>query len=308
MKVGIIGAGMVGSTAAYAIGLLEVAHSVVLVDLDPSMSRAQAEDINHGMPFASTTRVTSGGYEDLDGAEIIILAAGVGQKPGESRLSLLSRNAAVFQNVIDAVLAVVPDPILLIASNPVDIMTSIACQLSGLPPHRVIGSGTILDTARFRSLLSQHLGIAPLSIHAYVLGEHGDSEVLAWSGARAGNMPLDAFAAYAGAPITGDVRTRIDDGVRNAAYSIIAGKGATYYGIGAGLAQLVSAIARDKRIVMSVSTETNGFDGFPKIAYSLPRVLGRSGVELDLMPDVDAEERSALERSAILLRETADAI
>ncbi len=272
------------------------------------MSRAQAEDINHGMPFASTTRVTSGEYADLEGAEIVILAAGVGQKPGESRLSLLSRNAAVFEKVIGSVLAVVPNPILLIASNPVDIMTSIAHRLSGLPAQRVIGSGTILDTARFRSLLSQHLGIAPQSVHAYVLGEHGDSEVLAWSGARAANMPLDAFAAYAGAPITSDVRAHIDDGVRNAAYSIIAGKGATYFGIGAGLAQLVSAIARDKRIVMSVSAETTGFEGFPKVAYSLPRVLGRSGVELDLIPDVNEEERSAVERSALLLKETADAI
>ncbi len=308
MKVGIIGAGMVGSTAAYAIGLLDVAHDVVLVDLDPAMSRAQAEDISHGMPFASTTRVTSGGYEDLAGAEIIILAAGVGQKPGESRLSLLSRNAAVFQKVIESILAVVPNPILLVASNPVDIMTSIARRLSGLPPERVIGSGTILDTARFRSLLSQHLGIAPMSIHAYVLGEHGDSEVLAWSGARAANMPLEAFAAYAGAPITSEVRARIDDGVRNAAYSIINGKGATYYGIGAGLARLVSAIAGDKRVVLSVSSETNGFDGFPKIAYSIPRVLGRAGVLLDLAPEVDAEERRALERSATLLKETADAI
>lgn len=308
MKVGIIGAGMVGSTAAYAIGLLDVAHDVVLVDLDPAMSRAQAEDISHGMPFASTTRVTSGGYEDLAGAEIIILAAGVGQKPGESRLSLLSRNAAVFQKVIESILAVVPNPILLVASNPVDIMTSIARRLSGLPPERVIGSGTILDTARFRSLLSQHLGIAPMSIHAYVLGEHGDSEVLAWSGARAANMPLDAFAAYAGAPITSEVRARIDNGVRNAAYSIINGKGATYYGIGAGLARLVSAIAGDKRVVLSVSSETNGFDGFPKIAYSIPRVLGRAGVLLDLAPEVDAEERRALERSATLLKETADAI
>ena len=308
MKVGIIGAGMVGSTAAYAIGLLDVAHDVVLVDLDPAMSRAQAEDISHGMPFASTTRVTSGGYEDLAGAEIIILAAGVGQKPGESRLSLLSRNAAVFQKVIESILAVVPNPILLVASNPVDIMTSIARRLSGLPPERVIGSGTILDTARFRSLLSQHLGIAPMSIHAYVLGEHGDSEVLAWSGARAANMPLEAFAAYAGAPITSEVRARIDDGVRNAAYSIINGKGATYYGIGAGLARLVSAIAGDKRVVLSVSSETNGFDGFPKIAYSSPRVLGRAGVLLDLAPEVDAEERRALERSATLLKETADAI
>ncbi len=308
MKIGIIGAGMVGSTAAYAVGLLGVARSVVLVDIDPAMSRAQAEDINHAMPFASATHVTSGNYADLAGAEIVILAAGVGQKPGESRLSLLGRNAEVFRVVIGSVLAVVPDPILLIASNPVDIMTSIARRLSGLPAPRVIGSGTILDTARFRSLLSAHLGIAPQSIHAYVLGEHGDSEVLAWSGARAANMPLEAFAAHAGAAITRDIRARIDHGVRNAAYSIIAGKGATYFGIGAGLARLVSAIAQDQRIVMSVSTETQGIEGLPQVAYSIPRVVGRGGVALDLAPEINSAEKAALERSAVLLRQTADAL
>lgn len=308
MKVGIIGAGMVGSTAAYAIGLLGVAETVVLVDLDPAMSRAQAEDINHGMPFASTTYVVSGGYDDLDGAEIVILAAGVGQKPGESRLSLLARNAAVFQTVIDAILAVVPDPILLIATNPVDIMTTIAHRLSGLPAQRVIGSGTILDTARFRSLLSQHLGIATQSIHAYVLGEHGDSEVLAWSSARAGNMHLDAFAALAGVPLTEDVIAKIDAGVRNAAYAIIEGKGATYYGIGAGLARLVSAVAQDRRIVLSVTTKTPGIPGLPPVAYSVPRVIGRAGVMLDLAPKLSDTEYDALKASAELLKETADAI
>lgn len=308
MKIGIIGAGMVGSTAAYAIGLLGVAHSVVLVDIDPKAARAQAEDINHGMPFASTTIVNSGGYRDLEGAQVVILAAGVGQKPGESRLSLLSRNADVFRSVITQILAVVPDPILLVASNPVDIMTTVARRLSGLPANRVIGSGTILDTARFRALLSRHLGIAPQSIHSYVLGEHGDSEVLAWSSARAGNMHLDAFAAHAGVPLTEEFKSEIDNGVRNAAYSIIEGKGATYFGIGAGLARLVSAIAQDKKIVMSVSTETLGIPGLPEIAYSIPRIIGRNGIELDLAPRLDQSEHDALEASAVLLKETADAL
>lgn len=308
MKVGIIGAGMVGSTAGYAIGLLGVARSVVLVDLSPAMARAQAEDINHAMPFASTTHVTWGGYEDLAGAEIVILAAGVGQKPGESRLSLLARNAEVFRKVIGAILAVVPDPILLVATNPVDIMTTIALRLSGLPPHRVIGSGTILDTARFRSLLSGHLGIATQSIHSYVLGEHGDSEVLVWSSARAGNMHLDAFAAHAGVPLTDAFKAEIDHGVRNAAYSIIEGKGATFYGIGAGLARLVAAISRDQRIVLSVSTETEGIPGLPRTAYSVPRIIGRNGVELDLAPTLDDAELAALTASVHLLKDTVDAL
>ena len=181
MKVGIIGAGMVGSAAGYAIALKGTASQIVFVDQNAALAQAQAEDIAHAVPFASSSHVTSGGYPALAGAEIVILAAGVGQKPGESRLDLLTRNAAVFRDVIDQVLSAAPDAIFLIATNPVDVMTYIATQLSGLPPARVIGSGTILDTARFRHLTGQHLGIAPQSVHAYVLGEHGDSEYPLWA-------------------------------------------------------------------------------------------------------------------------------
>jgi L-lactate dehydrogenase len=248
MKVGIVGAGMVGSAAAYALALRGIASSVVFVDLNADLARAQAEDIAHAVPFASATAVTSGDYDDLAGAGVVILAAGVSQKPGETRLELLSRNAEVFRKVVGEVRAAAPDAILLIATNPVDIMTDIATRLSGLDPGRVIGSGTILDTARFRSLVGTHLGIAPQSVHAYVLGEHGDSEVLAWSAARAGSVPLRSFAAQVGAPLTDEVMARIDDRVRNAAYTIIAGKGATWYGIGAGLARIVRSIAAESTL------------------------------------------------------------
>jgi L-lactate dehydrogenase len=245
MKVGIVGAGMVGSSAGYALALMGIVSSVVLVDHNAELAIAQAEDIAHAVPFMSSCVVEAGDYDRLSGASVVILAAGVSQKPGETRLALLERNAAVFRDVVGNVLRVAPDAILLIASNPVDIMTQITVRLSGLPAARVIGSGTILDTARFRSLLGRHLGISPQSVHAYVLGEHGDSEVLAWSNARAGSLSLAGFAAQVGSAITADVRARIDDGVRNAAYKIIKGKGATYYGIGAGLARIVKAIAQD---------------------------------------------------------------
>ncbi len=186
MKVGIVGAGQVGgASAGYAIALLGKAREVVLVDLNPALAAAQAEDISHALPFAATTTVTAGGYDALAGAEVVIIAAGVNQKPGESRLDLLARNAEVFRDVTGQVLTHAPDAVLLIASNPVDIMTGITTRLTGLPPGgRVIGSGTILDTARFRVLLGQHLNIDARSIHAFVLGEHGDSEVLAWSSAQ----------------------------------------------------------------------------------------------------------------------------
>jgi L-lactate dehydrogenase len=308
MKIGIVGAGMVGSAAGYALALLGSASEVVLVDRDEALARAQAEDIAHAVPFASATQIRSGGYDALAGAAVVILAAGVGQKPGETRLELLGRNAEVFRSVVGEVLRVAPDAILLIATNPVDIMTDVATRLSGLPPARVIGSGTILDTARFRSLLGTHLGIAPQSVHAYVLGEHGDSEVLAWSAARAGSVPIRAFAAQVGAALTDEVVARIDDGVRNAAYTIIAGKGATWYGIGAGLARIVRAILRDEQAVLSVSILTREVEGVRNVALSVPRVVGRAGVTADLFPELDRAEHEALRRSAELLKTTADAL
>jgi L-lactate dehydrogenase len=308
MKVGIVGAGMVGSAAGYALALMGTASRIVLVDLNEDLARAQAEDIAHAVPFASSVTVSSGGYEALAGEGVVILAAGVSQKPGETRLELLARNAAVFRTVVGNVRAAAPDAILLVATNPVDIMTDIATDLSGLDPARVIGSGTILDTARFRSLLGGHLGIAPQSVHAYVLGEHGDSEVLAWSAARAGSVPLRSFAAQVGAALTQDVRARIDDGVRNAAYTIISGKGATWYGIGAGLARIVRAVARDEQSVLSVSIVTPEVEGVRDVALSIPRVVGAKGVAADLFPDLDDEEHAALERSARLLKTTSDSV
>ena len=308
MKVGIVGAGMVGSAAGYALALLGTVREVVFVDIDEALAVAQAEDIAHAVPFASSTRVRAGGYDVLKGAGIVILAAGVSQKPGETRLELLGRNAEVFRTIVAEVLRVAPDAILLVASNPVDVMTDVTTRLSGLSPARVIGSGTILDTARFRWLLGDHLGIAPQSVHAYVLGEHGDSEVLAWSAARAGSVSIRSFAAQVGAALTDTVRARIDHDVRNAAYTIIEGKGATWYGIGAGLARIVRAIATDEHSVLSVSIRTPEVEGIRDVALSVPRIIGRTGVVADLFPDLDAEEHAALERSARLLEQTASAL
>jgi L-lactate dehydrogenase len=308
MKVGIVGAGQVGAAAANALALLGAATRVVLVDRNSDLATAQAADIAHAVPFASTVIVEAGGYRDLAGAGVVILAAGVAQRAGETRLALLERNADVFREIMDEVLSVAPDTILLVATNPVDIMTDIATRLSGLPPERVIGSGTILDTARFRSLLGHHLSISPHSIHAYVLGEHGDSEVLAWSNARAGSVPLVSFAAQIGAAITSEVRGRIDDGVRNAAYRIIAGKGATWHGIGAGLARIVRAIAADQQAVLSVSMRTAEIAGVDGATLSLPRIIGAAGVTATLTPELDSAETNALTASAAMLAETAAAV
>lgn len=308
MKIGIVGAGMVGSASAYAMALGGIGTEIVLVDLNRNMALAHAQDIQHGTPFASSVIVRAGEYTDLDAAGVVILAAGVGQKPGETRLQLLERNAAVFRSVIANVLAAAPDAILLVATNPVDVMTQISRRISGLPRGRVIGSGTILDTARFRSLLGQHLGISPRSVHAYVLGEHGDSQVLGWSGAKAGTIPLASFAAQVRAPLTQSVRTEIDRGVRNAAYTIIQGKGATYYGIGAGLARIVRAILGDEQAVLSVSVATPDVLGVSDVALTIPRVVGARGVVVDLFPELDPEEHEALRRSAEIIKEASDSV
>jgi L-lactate dehydrogenase len=308
MKVGIVGAGMVGSSAGYALALTGTASEVVLVDQNEKLAMAQAEDIAHATPFHSATKVNAGGYEALVGAGIVILACGVSQKPGETRLALLERNADVFRQVVGEVLAVASDCILLIASNPVDVMTDITTRISGLVPQRVIGSGTILDTARFRSLLGRHLGISPQSVHAYVLGEHGDSEVLSWSNALAGSVPVASVAAQMGRPLTQEIRDRIDDNVRNAAYRIIDGKGSTYYGIGAGLARLVKAISLDQRAIFSVSIVTPDVEGVSDVALSIPRVIGAAGVLMDLFPDLDDGEHAALLKSARILKEKASSV
>jgi L-lactate dehydrogenase len=303
MKVGVVGAGMVGGAAANALVLQGAASEIVLIDHNQKRAIAEAEDIFHATPFAYITRVRAGEYPDLAGARAVILAAGVGQRPGETRLELLERNAAVFADIIPQILDATPEAILVIATNPVDVMTQIATRLSSLPPERVIGAGTILDTARFRALLGAHLGISPKSVHAYVLGEHGDSEVLCWSLAYAGGIPVDELARQIGRPLDDAAKARIDQGVRRAAYRIIEGKGATWYGIAGGLARIIQSIGGNQDSVLTVSMLTEDVEGVGPIALSLPRVVGRTGVVRTLLPSLEASERVALRRSAATIEE-----
>jgi L-lactate dehydrogenase len=302
VKVGVVGCGNVGSTAAYAMALTGAASELILVDMNQDVARAQAEDILHATPFARPIRISAGDYPRLEDSGVIVLACGVGQRTGETRLQLLERNADVFRVVIPQVIKYASQAILLVATNPVDVITHIVTKISGLQPERVIGSGTILDTARFRALIGEHLGIAPLSVHAYVLGEHGDSEVLLWAGAQVSGVPLNDFAAQLNVEITPEVRSRIDDGVRHAAYRIIKGKGSTYYGIGAALAQIVQAIRDDSRRLLTVScvTKSKEWEG---VTFSLPRLVGSSGVMAEVKPYLSLEERKALDRSAQIIRD-----
>jgi L-lactate dehydrogenase len=303
MKVGIIGCGFVGSSGAYAMALKGTVSEIVLVDLNKKLAQGQAEDILHATPFSHPMRVVAGDYPQLEGAGIVVLACGVGQRPGETRLQLLERNVEVFKKVIPKVLQFAPEALLLVVSNPVDVITQVVTKLSGIKPAKVIGSGTILDTARFRALLGEHLGVAPVSVHAYVLGEHGDSELLVWSSAKVGGISIQDYARQMGVGLKEEMKLQIDDGVRHAAYRIIENKGATYYGIGAGIAQIVQAIRDNERRVLTVSSLTTGMEAFKGICLSLPRVVGLKGILTELLPDLSSEEHLELQKSAEILKE-----
>ena len=306
MKVGIVGSGMVGATAAYALVMRGVGRAIVLVDQKPERAVAEADDIRHAVPFAHTMNVSAGDYRDLAGCRVVILSAGVGQKPGETRIQLLHRNAAVFRAVVPAVLAHAPNAVLIVATNPVDVMTHLAARFAadvGVPAGRVFGSGTTLDTARFRTLLGSHCGVDAHHVHAHVVGEHGDSEVLTWSLASIGGMPLDAFAAMRGVDLSQAVRADIDQKVRRAAYTIIAGKGATYYGIGSALARIVHAVLHDQRSILTVCSPSANIGGVNDVTISMPRLVGGSGVIETFPLPLNPEETTALTASARVIRQ-----
>ena len=306
MKIGIVGAGFVGSTAAYAMVMSGVGRQIVLVDRNQERARAEADDLLHAVPFAQPLDVLAGGYPELAGARVVVLTAGVGQRPGETRLELLARNAAVFREVVPAVLDQAPDAVLVVATNPVDVMTHLAARYAaerGVGPGRVLGSGTTLDTARFRALLGRRLGVDSAHVHAYVVGEHGDSEVLTWSLATVGGIPLADMAQRHGVPFDDAVRAGIDEGVRRAAYRIISGKGATYYGVGSALARIVDAVLGDRRSVLTVCTPQASVAGVDDVTVSLPQVVGGRGVIETLPLALPPEEQQALARSAGVVRE-----
>jgi len=305
MKVGIVGTGAVGSSAAFAMIMSGSASELVLIDPDQGLARAQAEDLEDATPFASPVRISADGYPALAGSGLVALCCGARRQPGETRLELLGRNAAIFRQVVDKVIAYAPEAILLVVSNPVDVLTDLVCRLSGLPVGRVFGTGTMLDTARFRARLGSAVGVSPRSVHGYVLGEHGDSEVLVWSTAHVGGVPLEQFAQQVGRPLTPEFRARIDDGVRHAAAGIIQGKGATFFGIAGGVTQIVRAVRDNERALMTVTAPSPELGGAVAPCLSLPRIVGSGGIERTLFPALAEEERLALERSAEILRQAA---
>jgi len=309
MKVGVVGAGLVGATSAYALVMTGVASEIVLVDKNKNRAEAEANDILHAVAFAHRTRICAGEYTDLQGSRVVIMGAGVNQRPGETRLELLQRNAAVFSEVIPRILAHAPDALLLIVTNPVDVMTHLAAGLAaeyGIPATRVIGSGTTLDTARFRALLGRRFGVDPQHVHGYVVGEHGDSEVLTWSLVSIGGAPLEDFCRSQQVRFDEKARGEIDAKVRNAAYSIIEGKGATYYGIASAVAHIVDIILDDHRAILTVTARTEQIAGVQDVTVSLPRLLGGEGILATFPLPLNSIESEALERSAGVVRRAID--
>jgi len=309
MKVGVVGSGLVGATAAYALVMRGVGREIVLVDKNETRSVAEADDIRHAVPFAHPLEVRAGGYADLSGCRAVVLCAGVGQKPGETRLQLLRRNSAVFREVVPAVLKHAPEAVIIVATNPVDVMTHLAARFAaeaGVGAGRVFGSGTTLDTARFRSLLGAHMGVDSHHVHAHVVGEHGDSEVLTWSLVSVGGMPLEAFTRMRGADLSESVRKDIDQKVRRAAYTIIAGKGATYYGIGCALARIVDAVLHDQRSILTVCAPTADVLGVKDVTVALPRLVGGAGVIATFPLPLSEQEQAQLRASAGVIRNALD--
>ena len=301
-KVVIIGAGFVGATTAYALMNNGIASEIVLIDIDHEKAEGEAMDLSHGASFVKPVNIRAGGYEECEDADLIIITAGANQKPGESRLDLVKRNTGIFKQIISNITDYTQDAILLVVTNPVDILTYVSYKLSGYPRNKVIGSGTVLDTSRFRYLLSKHCEVNPSNIHAYILGEHGDHEVAAWSMTNIAGVDFDRYCDMCKKECEIGFKEKIYEKVRDSAYEVIDRKGATYYAIGLSTVKIVESIFRDENSILTVSSVLEGNYGLDKIAFSLPTKVGRSGVKKVIDLNLNEEEEKALKESGEVLK------
>lgn len=297
-KAAVIGCGFVGSTIAYTLMQKGVFSELVLLDANHLKAEGEAMDISHGLPFSHAMDIYAGTYEDISDASVIIITAGANQKPGETRLDLVHKNAKIMKMIISEIKRVKCEGILLVVSNPVDILTYVALKESGLPKERVIGSGTVLDTARLKYLISEKLNVDSRNVHAFIAGEHGDSELAVWSCANIYGIGLEAFAGMKGYADFKKEKDEIYHAVRDSAYEIIERKGATYYGIGMAAAKIAEAIVRDSHTVTPVSAALSGEYGLSGLCLSIPTMIGRNGAEQVLEIDLDREETEKLQKSA----------
>ncbi len=307
MKIGIVGSGLVGATAAYAMIMKGVGREIVLVNRTRERARAEAEDLLHAVPFAHPLRVRQGDYADLKGCRVVVITAGAAQEPGQARTELLAKNVSIFDRIVPLILEHTPRAVLLVTTNPVDALTYYTWRRArsyGLPARQIMGTGTTLDTARFRTLLGELVGVDSRHVHAYVVGEHGDSEVLTWSLVNVGGTSLEDFCEARNVKFDRTVQARIDDQVRNAAYRIIAGKGATFYGIGSAIADIVKVVINDRRSILTVTAPVSQIAGVEEVSVALPRLIGGKGIIETFTPPLSRDEAWAVEKSARAVRKT----
>lgn len=308
-KVTIVGAGSVGATSAYACQIRGVAHTLAIYDIDGAKTRAEVLDLNHGAAFVPRSEVI--GADDADitaGSDVVVITAGAKQKPGQSRLDLAGANVRMMQSLMPQLVDRSPDAVFVIVTNPCDVVTMAAQQFSGLPPGRVFGSGTVLDSARFRFLLAQHIGVSPSNVHAYIAGEHGDSEIALWSSANVGAVPLKDWNPPGRPKIDEDARREILHNTVNAAYDIIQGKGATWYAVGLAVARIVEAVLRHEDRVLSVSSLLTDYHGISGVCLSVPSIVNEQGVVANLTVPLSAHEVDGLRRSAARVAEIAASV
>ena len=301
-KVVIIGCGFVGSASAFSLLQSGLFSEMVLIDADKSKAEGEALDISHGVPFAKPIKIYAGEYDDIKDASLIIITAGANQKDGETRLDLVKKNISIFKSIIPEINKREYKGVILVVANPVDILTTVTIQLSNLPLNRILGSGTVLDTARLKYELGKHLNVDPRSVHAFIIGEHGDSEIAAWSSANVSGIKLDKFCEMRGYCNHKDARDKIAQDVKTSAYQIIAKKKATYYGIAMSVKRICEAIVRDEKSIMPISSMMNGEYGISGISLSMPSIVGKDGVETHVPISLNEEEKENLIKSAQTLQ------
>ena len=304
-KAAVIGCGFVGSATAFTLMQSRLFSELVLLDVNMEKADGEAKDIAHGIPFAGQMKIYAGTYDDAADAAIIIITAGANQKPGETRLDLVQKNTAIYQSIIPEIVKRDFGGILLIVSNPVDILTYVALKLSGLPEKRVLGSGTVLDTARLKYALGEHLGVDSRSVHSFIIGEHGDSEIAAWSSTNVSGIPLNEFCEMRGHFNHDSAMDAIAEKVKNSAYEIISKKQATYYGIAMSVKRICECIVRNERSILPVSAMMHGEYGIEDITLSMPAIVGIGGVETHVPIALSEEEAEKLVESAKKLKEVA---
>ena len=304
-KAAVIGCGFVGSATAFTLMQSRLFSELVLLDVNMEKADGEAKDIAHGIPFAGQMKIYAGTYDDAADAAIIIITAGANQKPGETRLDLVQKNTAIYQHIIPEIIKRDFGGILLIVSNPVDILTYVALKLSGLPENRVLGSGTVLDTARLKYALGEHLGVDSRSVHSFIIGEHGDSEIAAWSSTNVSGIPLNDFCEMRGHFNHDAAMDAIAEKVKNSAYEIISKKQATYYGIAMSVKRICECIVRNERSILPVSAMMHGEYGIEDITLSMPAIVGIGGVETHVPIALSEEEAEKLVESAKKLKEVA---